>query len=80
MLAQMGKHLPPMQETQVQSLCHGDPLEKRMAPTLVFLCGEFHGQRRLVGCSPCGHKETDTTDRITLSQFPHHSTLKYKLL
>ena len=49
LLAQMGKHLPAMQETQVQSLPHGDPLEKRMAPTLVFLCGEFHGQRSRVG-------------------------------
>ena len=76
----MGKHLPAMQETQVQSLHHEDPLETRMAPTLVFLCGEFHGQRSLVGCSPCGHKEVDTTERLTLSQFPRHSSLKYKFL
>ena len=30
-------------------------------PTLVFLPGEFHGQRSLVGYSPWGHKESDTT-------------------
>ena len=30
-------------------------------PTPVFLPGEFHGQRRLVGYSPWGHKELDTT-------------------
>ena len=29
--------------------------------------GEFHGQRSLVGYSPCGHKELDTTERLTLS-------------
>ena len=31
-------------------------------PTPVFLPGESHGQRSLVGCSPCGHKESDTTE------------------
>ena len=28
---------------------------------LVFLHGESHGQRSLVGYSPWGHKESDTT-------------------
>ena len=60
LVSQMVKNLSAMQGTQVQSLRHADPLDKRMAPTLVFLCGEFHGQRSLAGCSPCGHKETDT--------------------
>ena len=41
-----------VQETQVQSLGWKDPLEKEMQPTPVFLPGEFHGQRSLVGCSP----------------------------
>ena len=36
----------------------------RWQPTTVFLPGEFHGQRILVGCSPCGHKESDTTERL----------------
>ena len=27
----------------------------------VFLPGKSHGQRNLVGCSPWGHKESDTT-------------------
>ena len=31
MVAQMVKHLPAMQETQVQSLGQEDPLEKEMA-------------------------------------------------
>ena len=30
--------------------------------TPVFLPGESHGQRSLVGCSPRGHKESDTTE------------------
>ena len=32
-----------------------------LQPTPVFLPGEFHGQRRLVGYSPGGHKESNTT-------------------
>ena len=33
-------------------------------PTPVFLPGESHGQRSLVGHSPQGHKESDTTERL----------------
>ena len=35
--------------------------EKAMAPTPVFLPGKPYGQRSLVGYSPQGHKESDTT-------------------
>ena len=33
----------------------------------VFLPGEFHGQRSLVGYSPWSHKELDITEQLTLS-------------
>ena len=51
-----------MQETWLQSLDREAPLEKGMALTLVFLPGEFHGQRSLVGYSPWGHKQLDVTE------------------
>ena len=35
--------------------------------TSVFLPGEFHGQKSLVGYSPWNHKESDTTEWLTLS-------------
>ena len=35
----------------------------RWQPTLVSLPGESHGQRSLVGCSPWGRKEWDTTEQ-----------------
>ena len=38
------------------------PWRREWLPTPVFLSGEFHGQRSLVGYSPCGHKESDTTE------------------
>ena len=60
-----------MSETQVQPLGQEDPLEKGMATKAIFLSGDFHGQRNLVGCSPWGHKELDTTDRLLLSLLHH---------
>ena len=45
----MVKNLPAMQETQVRSLGWEDSLEKGMATDSVFLPGEFHRQRSLVG-------------------------------
>ena len=33
-------------------------------PTPVLLPGESHGQRSLVGCSPWGLEESDTTERL----------------
>ena len=55
-----------------QSICSGgdtgdlgsipgweDPLEEAVATTPGFLPGESHGQRRLVGYSPRGHKGSD---------------------
>ena len=62
MVAQMVKNLPAMKETQVQSLGWADPLEKEMATTPVFLPGESHGQRSLVGYSPWDCKESDTAE------------------
>ena len=38
-----------MQETQVRFLDGDDPLEKEMATHSIFLPGESHGQRSLVG-------------------------------
>ena len=41
------------------------PWRRKCQPTLVFLPGESHGQRSLVGYSPWGHKESDTTEWLT---------------
>ena len=40
----------------------GDKDEKVEAPTPVFLPGESHGQRSLLGYSPWGCKESDMTE------------------
>ena len=38
------------------------PWRRKWQPSPVFLSGESHGQRSPVGCSPWGHKESDTTE------------------
>ena len=38
------------------------PWRRKWQPTPGFLPGEFLGQRSLAGCSPWGHKESDTTE------------------
>ena len=68
-LAQMFKNLPAVCETQVWSLGWEDPWRREWQPTPVFLPGESHGQRSLVGYSPWSHKESDTTEWLTLSLF-----------
>ena len=49
------------------------PWRRKWQPTPVFLPGESYGQRSLVGYSPWGHKELDTTERL---HFTHLSNLK----
>ena len=60
-------NLPAMQETQVQSRAGKIPRRRRWLLTPVLLLWEFHGQGNLVGYSPWGHKESDTTYQLTLS-------------
>ena len=37
---------------------------QRWHPTPVLLPGQSHGRRSLVGCSPWGREESDTTERL----------------
>ena len=58
-------NLPAMQETWVQSWVGKILWRREWQPTPVFLPGEPHGQRSVAGYSPWGHKESDTTERLT---------------
>ena len=44
-------------------------------PTLVFLPGEFYGQRSLARYCPWGCKELDMTEQLTLARLIHYSFL-----
>ena len=61
-----------MQETWVRALGWEDPRRKEMLPTPVFWPGEVHG---LYG--PWCPKESDTTERLSLSRAPGWSLETY---
>ena len=48
----------------------GSDWRKQWHPTPVLLPEKSHGRRSLVGCSPWGRKESDTTERL-----PFHFSL-----
>ena len=72
LVAQTVTNLPAMEGTRFQPLGQEDPLEKGLdtystllflfSPTLVFLPGESHGQRSLVGSM--GPHRVDMTERL----------------
>ena len=57
------------QEMQVWSLGQEILWRRKWQSTPVFLPGEFHEQKSLVGYSPQTHKELDTTEWLTLSHY-----------
>ena len=63
----VGKESPAVkeiQEMQVHSMGEEDPWRRTWQPTPIFLPGKSHGWRSLVGCSPWGRGESDTTELL----------------
>ena len=52
LVAQLLKNLPAMKETWVQPWVRKIPWRREWKPTLVFLLGESHRERSLVGYCP----------------------------
>ena len=44
------------------------PVKGNSNPLMVFLLGEFHGQRSPMGYNPQGRRELDKTERLTHTQ------------
>ena len=61
-MAQTVKNLPPMQRPGFDPQVGKISWRREWQPTPVFLPGEFHGQRSLLGYSPQGRKELDTAE------------------
>ena len=68
LVAQLVKNPPATQETWVQSLGCEDPPEKGKATHSIVLTW------RIPWTIPCGHKESDTTEQLSLSL---HLLFKY---
>ena len=60
LVAQTVKHLLAIWETWVRKILWG----RKWQPTPVPLPGKPHGRRSLVGYSPRGRKESDTTEQL----------------
>ena len=65
------KNLPAMRRFRFNPWVGTVPWRRKWQPTPVVLLGECHGQRSLADYSPWGHKELDTTERLTLLLFHH---------
>ena len=64
LVAQRVKHLPAVREIWVRFLGREDPLEKEMATHSSTLAWKIPWTEKLVGYSPWGCKESDTTERL----------------
>ena len=71
LVAQMVDNLPAMWETWVESLGWEDPLEDSMANHSSILAWRIP----MVGYSPWGHKELDTTEQLST-----HTYLRIKVM
>ena len=53
----------------VSDVLHNDLTFAKWQPTPVLLPGESHGRRSLMGCSPWGRKESDTTEGLHFTSY-----------
>ena len=53
-----------MQHNHIRMCCSIYQRRRQWHPTLVLLPAKSHGRRSLVGCSPRGSEESDTTERL----------------
>ena len=55
-----------------------DPWRRKWQPTPVFWPRKFHGQMRLVGCSPWDHRELDIAEHMYVYTHTHTHTHTHK--
>ena len=68
----MVKNLPAMQERpRFDPWVRKIPWRRKWQPTPVLLPRKSHGWRNLVGYSPWGHKESDTTEQLYSHSLTH---------
>ena len=65
----------PVYQSRRHRSCGFDPWVRKIPPTPIFLPGEPHGQRELVGYSPWVHKESDTAQQLSMTTITPDSSL-----
>ena len=58
---------------------YDNPWRRKWQPSPALLPGKSHWQRSLVGCSPWGHKESDTTKRLHFQSFHFSLSFSFSL-
>ena len=66
-MTHMVKNLPAPRRAGFNPWAGKIPWKRAQQPTPVFLPGESHGQRSLVGYRPWSRKDSDATEQLTLS-------------
>ena len=67
-MAQTVKNPPAMQEIWVVSGLERSPGEGKCYPLQYSCLENLYGQKSLAGYSPWGHKESDMTERLSVTQ------------
>ena len=67
-VAHLAKNPPQCRKCRFDFWVSKMPCRRAQQPTALFLHGESHGQRSLVGYSPWGCKELDMTEKPALSK------------
>ena len=75
---QMVRNLLAMQENGFIPWVRKIPWRRELQPNPVFLPGKSHGQRSLEDYSPWDHKESKTTEQISLSLQGAYTILQIK--
>ena len=65
LMIQTGKNAYPCRRCRFDPWVGKIPWRRKWQPTPIFLPGEFRGQRSLVGYSPRGLRDSDTTDQLS---------------
>ena len=60
------KGMAPPTTSDLSLICTILIWRRKWQPTLIFLPGEFHGQRGLAGCSPWGRQKSDMAERLSI--------------
>ena len=68
LVAPMVKNLPECRRCRFNPWVGKIPWRREWLPIPVFLPGESHGQRNLVGYSPWGRKDLDVTEQWTFNR------------
>ena len=71
LVAQMVKICPQYRRPEFDSWVRKIPWRREWQLSPIFLPGKFHGQKSLAGYSPCGCKESDMTEQLSVHTHIH---------